>query len=125
MPEPSPLDQACEITEKLSQKPQAHDDEAEDEKSSTTGNFNASVQVQCSGAPIGQTDVYDFDSFIQRMRHPSCKPILENIKRYNLVVGVKRRALFYFCLRHHPPLLPLLITIQLFTSLFGKVKVCP
>ena len=27
------------------------------------------------------SDSYDFDIFIAKMRHPSCKPILENVKR--------------------------------------------
>lgn len=27
------------------------------------------------------SDSYDFDTFIAKMRHPSCKPILENVKR--------------------------------------------
>lgn len=26
-------------------------------------------------------DSYNFDAFISRMRHPSCRPVLENIKR--------------------------------------------
>lgn len=27
-------------------------------------------------------DAYNFDAFISKMRHESCKPVLENIKRY-------------------------------------------
>lgn len=27
-------------------------------------------------------DSYNFDAFISKMRHESCRPVLENIKRY-------------------------------------------
>ena len=40
-----------------------------------------SVAKGPTGREENNIDVYNFDSFIQRMRHPSCKPILENIKR--------------------------------------------
>lgn len=31
-------------------------------------------------------DSYNFDAFISKMRHESCRPVLENIKRYKVMV---------------------------------------
>lgn len=39
-------------------------------------------------------DSYNFDAFISKMRHESCKPVLENIKRYR---NLRRKDLI-FCL---------------------------
>lgn len=30
-------------------------------------------------------DSYNFDAFISKMRHESCKPVLESIKRYAMI----------------------------------------
>jgi hypothetical protein len=72
MPEAA-FDRVHQITETLA-------DEGCDEKASA-GAFTAKAKQASEAGMTEQSDVYDFDSFIQRMRHASCKPILENIKR--------------------------------------------
>lgn len=65
------------ITQKLEKK--SVKEASVDEKASIGGEFSG-LAVEGSNDE-SNTDVYDFDAFIRRMRHPSCKPILENIKR--------------------------------------------
>ena len=76
MPSADSVDQ---ITDKLANSA-TETGAIEDEKCSI-GHFGAQLTAEEVVAVGEQSDVYDFDSFIQRMRHASCKPILENIKR--------------------------------------------
>ncbi len=81
MPEAIAADEMDQITQKLVSSPlkQSQPESDIDDEKASMGNFTAQ-QVE-SNEKEGLSDVYDFDSFIQRMRHPSCKPVLENIKR--------------------------------------------
>ena len=82
MPEAQPLDHADHFTQKLKESDRAHETFAAhvDEKASISAveSITAAAVEEAVGE---QSDVYDFDAFIQRMRHPSCKPVLESIKR--------------------------------------------
>lgn len=78
MPEPQILEEKDSIEKEIIEKKEAILKESFD---------NENMVKMAEKIPL-DLDSYNFDAFISKMRHESCRPVLENIKRYKVMAMV-------------------------------------